>query len=98
MAKINIPCLVGKTNKAGITNWYWQPSATLRRAGFKPEKLGKDDITAMRRAQDLNREVDAWKLGADKKPDVKSHRHRHHRPADRTLSRRTRAGHQPRNA
>lgn len=40
MAQIRIPCLVGKTNKAGITSWYWQPSATLARAGWKPISLG----------------------------------------------------------
>jgi hypothetical protein len=35
MAQIRIPCLVGKINKAGITSWYWQPSATLAKAGWK---------------------------------------------------------------
>ncbi|WP_068090971.1 hypothetical protein [Novosphingobium rosa] len=65
MAKISIPCLVGKTNKAGVTSWYWQPSATLRKAGFEPEKLGKDQGAAMRRADDLNAQVERWKGGAD---------------------------------
>ena len=26
MASIRIPCLAGKTNKAGVISWYWPPS------------------------------------------------------------------------
>lgn len=70
MAKISIPCLVGKKNKAGITSWFWQPSATLARAGFKSQPLGKDAVAAMRRAQDLNAEVAAWKAGGTTRPAV----------------------------
>lgn len=70
MAKISIPCLVGKSNKGGITNWYWQPSATLAKAGFKSEALGKDMNAAMRRAQELNAEVDTWKAGGIIQPRV----------------------------
>ena len=34
MAKISIPGLVAKTNKAKVTSWFWQPSAFLRQHGF----------------------------------------------------------------
>jgi hypothetical protein len=40
MASITIPRLVGKTNKAGLTTWYWQPSKTLRARGWMPLRLG----------------------------------------------------------
>ncbi|KPH66360.1 hypothetical protein [Novosphingobium sp. ST904] len=51
MAKIRIPLLVGKTNKAGITSWYWQPSKTLADAGWKPISLGKDEGAALAAAR-----------------------------------------------
>lgn len=40
MASFRIPRLVGKTNGAGLTSWYWQPSATLRAKGWQPRPLG----------------------------------------------------------
>lgn len=63
--KIKIPCLVGKTNKAGVTSWYWQPSKTLAEAGWKPVALGKDRAAAMRAAEARNEEVDRWKITGD---------------------------------
>lgn len=63
MANFRIPRLVGKTNKAGLTTWYWQPSNTLRAKGWAPQRLGAslgadvpDEITAAARA--LNVRVD----------------------------------------
>lgn len=63
MATIRIPRLVGKTNGAGLTTWYWQPSATLRKRGWAPERLGAsmgpdvpDDVAA--EARKLNEKVD----------------------------------------
>lgn len=70
MAKISIPFLVPKTNKARITSWYWQPSATLAKAGFKSESLGKDLNLAMRRAQELNADVETWKAGGIIQPKI----------------------------
>ncbi len=64
MAKFTIPRLVGKTNKAGLTTWYWQPSATLRKKGWAPRRLGAggsiDDAPAdvADAARRLNEEVD----------------------------------------
>lgn len=63
MAQIRIPCLVGKTNKAKITSWYWQPSKTLAAAGWKPLTLGKDEGAAIAAARKRNEEVEAWKSG-----------------------------------
>lgn len=63
MAQIRIPCLVGKTNKAKITSWYWQPSKTLAAAGWKPLTLGKDEGAAIAAARAINLEVEAWKAG-----------------------------------
>lgn len=68
MAKITIPCLVGKTNKAGITSWYWQPSKTLAAAGWRPLSLGKDMARAMQATQARNAEVEQWKRG-DRRPE-----------------------------
>lgn len=65
MAKVSIPCLVGKTNKSGRTNWYWQPSKTLRSAGWQSQSLGHDQPAAIAAAQAINRQVDQWKTGAE---------------------------------
>lgn len=71
MASIRIPCLVAKKNKDGITSWYWQPSATLARAGWKPLTLGKDEGAAIAAARKRNDEVEAWKLGGAKPNEIK---------------------------
>jgi hypothetical protein len=41
LANIRIECLVGKTNKSGVTSWYWQPSAALKRDGWESLPLGQ---------------------------------------------------------
>lgn len=71
MATFRIPCLVGKTNKAGITSWYWQPSATLAKAGWKPLSLGKDEELAIKAARERNALVADWKLGGIKPEEVR---------------------------
>lgn len=63
MAKFTIPCLVGRTNKAKITSWYWQPSKTLRAAKWQPVALGKDETAAIAAARALNEQVERWKSG-----------------------------------
>ena len=70
MAKISIPCLIAKTNKARITSWYWQPSATLARAGWKPLALGKDEGAAIAQARARNAEVENWKMGHGRPEDI----------------------------
>lgn len=71
MAHIRIPCLVGKRNKAGITSWYWQPSATLAKAGWKPLTLGKDEGKAIDTARARNAEVELWKAGGQRPAEIR---------------------------
>lgn len=63
MAHIRIPCLVPKPSKHAGTSWHWQPSATLRKAGWTPKALGKDQGAAIAAAQVINQQVEAWKAG-----------------------------------
>lgn len=72
MARIRIPCLVGKTNKAGLTSWYWQPSATLKKAGWAALSLGKDEGKAIEKARARNQDVEQWKLGGAKPAQVRT--------------------------
>lgn len=71
MAQIRIPCLVGKRNKAGVTSWYWQPSATLAKAGWKPMTLGKDEGAAIAAARARNQQVEEWKIGGVKPAEIR---------------------------
>jgi hypothetical protein len=41
MAQIRIPFLRAKTNKSGLTRWYWEPSATLKKKGWTAVALGE---------------------------------------------------------
>lgn len=58
MANIRIPFLVKKRH-----SWFWQPSATLAKAGWKSEPLGHDEGKAIELARDINKHVAAWRLG-----------------------------------
>jgi hypothetical protein len=60
MAKITIHGLRAKPNGAG-TRYYWEPSATLKKAGWKSLALGADEGAAIRAAQARNQEVAAWR-------------------------------------
>lgn len=73
MANITIPYLVGRTNKRGVTSWYWQPSAALARAGWKPVALGKDESAAINAARTRNTTVTQWQAGAAQPNDVRRH-------------------------
>ena len=75
MAQIRINCLVGKTNKAGVTSWYWQPSKTLANAGWKALSLGKDEDKAFTAARKRNAEVETWKAGGGKPDEVRKRVH-----------------------
>lgn len=74
MAQIRIPCLVGRTNKAGVTSWYWQPSKTLRSAGWEPLALGQDQGAALTQARERNAAVARWKAGGDPPAAIDRHR------------------------
>lgn len=80
MATFRIPCLVGKKNVNGITRWYWQPSATLAKAGWKTLSLGKDERAAIDAARVRNQQVEDWKLGGIKPGQIR------HRAAAGTLN------------
>lgn len=71
MAQIRIPCLVERTNQAGVTSYYWQPSATLKAAGWKPVALGKIRAAAIAAAEARNREVADWKAGGPKPGEIR---------------------------
>ena len=67
MANIRIPRLVPKRNVHGhITSWHWQPSKTLRAAGWDPLPLGADEGAAIALAREHNAKVDQWKAGGPK--------------------------------
>src|SRR5579864_9462735 len=70
MANFRIPCLVARTNKAGQTSWYWQPSKSLAKAGWQPIALSKNEAIALDAARARNTEVGRWKNGEDRPADV----------------------------
>lgn len=61
MATETIQFLRSKTNKSGRTLWFWQPSATLKQAGWASVAMGEDRDAAFARARRRNEEVEAWK-------------------------------------
>jgi hypothetical protein len=65
MGKFSVRYLVAKRQK-GHTLFYWQPNRVLREAGFLPRRLAEranDLADAIREAEDLNRQLDAWRAG-----------------------------------
>jgi hypothetical protein len=72
MARIKVRYFVEKPGPAGEpSRFYWQPSAALRELGWKPQRLADrqghpitDRAAAIAAAEALNRELDAWRLGA----------------------------------
>ncbi|MEL6485808.1 MAG: hypothetical protein AAFQ13_01505 [Pseudomonadota bacterium] len=65
MARITIEFLVPKPNKNGPPNWYWQPSAALKRAGWEGKALGKNEAAAIDAARTINAQVEEWRKGKD---------------------------------
>lgn len=63
MATLKIRHLVAKRNARGSARFYWQPSAELRAEGWQPERLPDDEGAAIARAEVLNADVDAWRMG-----------------------------------
>lgn len=63
MAKFTIPFLVAKRHKNGSASYYWQPSATLAREGWRAQPLGKDEAAAIETARTINKQVDQWRQG-----------------------------------
>jgi len=63
MASFTIQFLTNRPGKHGRPRWYWQPSAALKRAGFKLVALGQDEAAAIDAARRLNDQVAQWKAG-----------------------------------
>ncbi len=64
MGNLKIRHLVRKPQKSHAL-YYWQPSRTLRRAGFMTRRLSNSLPEAVAQAEALNAEADAWRAGAD---------------------------------
>jgi integrase len=65
MRKLKIRYLVEKRQK-GHSLWYWQPTRTLLAAGWLTRRLAErtnDLADAVREAEQINRELDAWRRG-----------------------------------
>ncbi|WEK43614.1 MAG: phage integrase SAM-like domain-containing protein [Candidatus Sphingomonas colombiensis] len=76
MAKITIEFLRAKKYPSGI-HYYWEPSATLKAAGWQALKLGRDEEAAIRAARARNAEIAAWRAGDATPKDVKRIEKRH---------------------
>ncbi|KQM60092.1 MULTISPECIES: hypothetical protein [unclassified Sphingomonas] len=76
MAKISIPCFRVKATAGGL-RYYWEPSATLKKAGWKPLKLGQDETAAIAAARARNDEIRAWREGSAAPAEVRKIEKRH---------------------
>lgn len=68
MAKIRIRYLTSRKGRNGKLRYYWQPKTDLIRAGWKVERLPDNEILAMQRAEELNKDLDAWRDGTRAMP------------------------------
>ncbi|CAN5558015.1 site-specific integrase [soil metagenome] len=71
MAKIDIPGLRAKST-AGGRRYYWEPSATLKRAGWKAMPLCRDPLEAHKKAEARNQEIEDWRSGGAKPRAVRA--------------------------
>jgi integrase len=62
VGRIKVRYLVEKPRKGGPA-FYWQPTAKLIAAGFHVRRLSDDRAEALRQAEALNLELDAWYSG-----------------------------------
>jgi Phage integrase family len=70
MGSVKIRYLVEKRQKSR-TLYYWQPARVLRASGFEPRRLAErtnDLADAVREAEELNRQLDAWRAGQGRPP------------------------------
>lgn len=63
MAKINIRYLTTYRGKRSRPRYFWQPSKTLRRAGWRLSRLPDEPIAAAATAERINEAVDRWRAG-----------------------------------
>lgn len=65
--------LRAKPGTAGSKRYFWEPSATLRKAGWQSRRLSNDPATAIAEAEARNAEVAAWRAetgGVDQPRDL----------------------------
>ena len=62
MAKLRIRYFTERRGSDG-PRYFWQPSKELRDAGWALERLPDDRAQAILRAEELNRDLDAWRQG-----------------------------------
>ena len=75
IAGVHVPCLVAKKTAGGI-RFYWQPSATLAKAGWKAQSLGQELAPAIAAAELRNAEIAAWRTGGGPIGKVKTYAER----------------------
>lgn len=63
MARLKVPYLVAKRRADGSARHYWQPSATLAAAGWRPLKLSDDETAAIGEAKAQNEALRLWRAG-----------------------------------
>jgi len=64
MARIKIRHLVSKPGRRGTIRYFWAPSPSLRKAGWKDVRVAEDtgrEVDAIREAEEINARVDAWR-------------------------------------
>lgn len=59
----------------GRTIYKWEPSKSLRDAGFATVMFDENYLAAAAKAEALNAELDAWRLGAAHVTDKSTHKH-----------------------
>ena len=62
MGRIKVRYLIERRRKSGVTR-YWWPTQKLQQAGFLPRRLNDDIADAVRQAEALNADLDAWYRG-----------------------------------
>jgi hypothetical protein len=66
LGEIKIRYLETRRLADGSTAYYYHPPKPAQKAGIAlPEALGKDPVTAVTRAEEQNKRIDAWRAGKD---------------------------------
>jgi len=65
MANIKVKFFTTKPGRGGSERYFWEPSPTLRKLGWRGERLPADLAQAIERAREINRQVEAWRKGED---------------------------------
>lgn len=63
MATLKIRHFVSRPGRHGRRRYFWSPAAALVAEGWRMERLPDDEGRAIARAQELNEQLDRWRLG-----------------------------------